>query len=222
MYYSVSVLLAVLLLKSITYAQNAVCPQCSTLNGGHSSNPLVYFTSPSDFGNQLGQAIATRINEGYKSGSASRITFGSYPYSGYGSQGYGGSSQSYVIQPEASQQTMSSYNNQGIGGYPSSYGSYPNYGNYGYGSGQGQQIQIPSSGYSTYGNVGSTSYGNTFGSYGGGYSGGYGGSYGIPDPITTGGSSGGGGSGGNCPYCFGNKGGYKMKRSKRAKRSTII
>ncbi|KAK6016638.1 hypothetical protein OSTOST_17875 [Ostertagia ostertagi] len=130
------------------------------------------------------------------------MTFGSYPTSSFTNQALGG--QNYVVQPDLYQQALSGYGTQGLGGYPTmSFNSFPNYG-----FGAGQQTMLPSTGGYTFGNfnnLGATSYGtNTYGNYGTG-------TYGIPDPITTGGST-----GGSCPYCFGNKGGYKTKKAKRA------
>ncbi|KAK6038776.1 hypothetical protein COOONC_23719, partial [Cooperia oncophora] len=197
------------------------------------SNPLSYFNGPTDFGNQLGKAIATRINEtdqispsneqittindlsvemygmkysggAYIPDSSNRMTFGSYPTSSFTNQGLGG--QNYVIQPDLYQQALSSFGSQGfqgLGSYPTSFNSYP-----GYGFGTGQQTMLPSNGGYTFGNfnnLGGTTYGtNSYGNYGTN-------TYGIPDPITTGGST-----GGSCPYCFGNKGGFKSKKAKRA------
>ncbi|VDL80477.1 unnamed protein product [Nippostrongylus brasiliensis] len=147
-----------------------------------------------------------------ESSGSGRVTFGSYPMStSYGTQNLGGSS--YVVQPDLLQQSLSGYSGYGTQGLssslPSSFTSFPGYSGY-----VGQQTMLPSTGYSfgnfnnlggsTYGNMGATTF-NSLGNYG---------SYGIPDPITTSGSTGGGG----CPYCFGNKGGYKAKRATFSKR----
>lgn len=148
--------------------------------------------------------------------------------SSYGSQSYGGTpdygGQTYVVQPDLyQQQGMSSagYGTQGFG--TQGYGTQ-GFGTQGYGSQAGYTMNSFPSSYSQYGgqtmqpsnyNFGNmASYGNmasgygntnTFGSYPSA-------SYGIPDPITTGGMS---NSGGSCPYCFGNKGGFKTKKAKR-------
>ncbi|VDP04963.1 unnamed protein product [Heligmosomoides polygyrus] len=215
MNYSKIPLLLVLMVAqySTAYIQNAVCPQCAGVNvpfssssyNGYSNidpNPLSFFNGPTDFGNQLGMAIASRINEAYPD-SASRLSFGSYPMTNFGNQGtFGG--QSYVIQPDLIQQSLSGYGNQAaLGGssFPTSFSSFPGYGGF-----AGQQSVLPNNGYTlgNFNNLGATTYGNNFGNYGG--------TYGIPDPITTGGST----SGGGCPYCFGNKGGFKARKAKRA------
>ncbi|KAK6737308.1 hypothetical protein RB195_019792 [Necator americanus] len=179
-----------------------------------SPNPLAYFNGPTDFGNQLGKAIAARINtDSYSSNSPSKLTFGSYPMSSYSSQGYGGTTdygtQTYVVQPDVYQQqgmTQGGYGTQGYGNQQLGYtfNSFPNnnYNQYG-----GQTAVMPNNyNYGNYGNM-ATSYGNVngFGNYATA-------GYGIPDPITTGGVP---NSGASCPYCFGNKGGYKAKKAKR-------
>ncbi|KAK6012034.1 hypothetical protein OSTOST_22822 [Ostertagia ostertagi] len=79
-------------------------------------NPLSYFNGPTDFGNQLGKAIATRINEAYVPDASNRMTFGSYPTSSFTNQALGG--QNYVVQPDLYQQALSGYGTQGLGGYP--------------------------------------------------------------------------------------------------------
>ncbi|EYC08718.1 hypothetical protein Y032_0064g3496 [Ancylostoma ceylanicum] len=246
-----SLLLALLLPYTSAFIQNAICPQCAGGNSQYATgsyngyanvetNPLAYFNGPTDFGNQLGKAIAARINtDGYSPGSQSTLTFGSYPMSSYGSQSYGAQSyggtpnygsQTYVVQPDLYQQQGMSSGGYGTQGYGTQ-----GYGSQGYGSQAGYTMNSFPSGYqqqgmsqyggqtmqpssynfgnmaNSYGNMAS-SYGNTntFGSYPSG-------SYGIPDPITTGGMS---SSGGSCPYCFGNKGGYKSKKAKRESEST--
>uniref|UniRef100_A0A7I4Y8A4 Secreted protein n=1 Tax=Haemonchus contortus TaxID=6289 RepID=A0A7I4Y8A4_HAECO len=209
-----SILVLLSLQYTNAYIQSTVCPQCAGVNSQYGSgsyngytnidsNPLSYFNGPTDFGSQLGKAIATRINEVSSTDNSGRLTFGSYPTSSFTNQGFGG--QNYVVQPDLYQQALSGYGTQGLGGYPSmSFSSFPNYG---FGTGQqSMQNMLPgTSGYSfgNFNNLGASTYGtNSYGNYG---------SYGIPDPITTAGSA-----GGSCPYCFGNKGGFKTKKAKRA------
>ncbi|KAK5978495.1 hypothetical protein GCK32_001365 [Trichostrongylus colubriformis] len=229
MSYSTRRLALVLLSLQYTsaYIQNAICPQCAGYNGYTpiDSNPLSHFNGASDFGNQLGKAIAGRINEAYTipTDTSNRMTFGSYPTSSFSS--YGG--QNYITQPDMYQQAlsgmsgMSGYGTQGLGtsyptgtsypsgtSYPMSFSSFP-----GYNFGSGQTMLPSNGGYSfgNYNNLGGTTYGaNSFGNYGSGY--------GIPDPIPS--AVSGGGGGGSCPYCFGNKGGFKAKKSKRATTAT--
>ncbi|RCN39975.1 hypothetical protein ANCCAN_14082 [Ancylostoma caninum] len=271
-----SLLLALLLPYTSAYIQNAICPQCAGGNAQYATgsyngyanvdtNPLAYFNGPTDFGNQLGKAIAARINtDGYSSDSQSRMTFGSHPMSSYGSQSYGTQSyggtpnygsQTYVIQPDSQgsytmssypggynqQQGMSSggYGAQGYGtqGYGTQGYGTQGYGTQGYGSQGGYSMNsYPGGGYNQYGGQtmqsGNYNYGNMAASYGnmatgyGGNTNSFGsypsGGYGIPDPITTGGMSSMPSSGGSCPYCFGNKGGYKAKKAKRESESTKV
>ncbi|KJH51304.1 hypothetical protein DICVIV_02507 [Dictyocaulus viviparus] len=138
------------------------------------------------------------MTEDHDSASQNKITFSSYPYSNYGSQGYsnsGAGARNHIIQSSINQQGVSD------GGYSSMINNFPPYG-YGYGTGQ---PYISSNGYiyGNYNNLGYSTYGRSFGNYG------------IPDQITNGISSG----SGSCPYCFGNKSGYKTRRSKRSNES---
>ncbi|VDM76342.1 unnamed protein product [Strongylus vulgaris] len=245
-----ALLLALLLSCTSAFLQNPICASCSGGNtyGSYSSypnispNPLAYFNGPTDFGNQLGKAIAASISDlvvitpkahsfqsyssGYSSSSSQpKLTFGSYPQSGLSTQTYGGANdygpQTYVIQPDLYGGNANSYGGQTYGNVQT-YGSQGGYENQGYGNQGGytfssfpnnngygnQYIGQPATSYglSNYGNM-ATNYGNNYPTN----------TYGVPDPITTGGVS--TGNVGSCPYCFGNKGGYKTKKAKRESKS---